>query len=169
MLKTGAPNEEGDRRGPRQQYRVASVSLERMVRATSGTEDCIFCAIAAHRAPAYIFYEDEETVAFLDLFPFTRGHALVIPRHHGARLTDLPFAEQTSLVRSLDEVCRRVGRLTDDYNVALNAGAKAGQIVFHVHFHVIPRYGESNPFLGPHRDRVTEEDARALLSTLSPA
>lgn len=132
-------------------------------------EDCIFCAIAAHRSPAYIFYEDDGTMAFLDLFPFTKGHALVIPKHHGARLTDLPFEQQTSLIRSLDEVCRRVGRLTDDYNVALNAGAKAGQIVFHVHFHVIPRYGETNPFLGPHRDRVSEDDARSLVARLSPA
>lgn len=127
---------------------------------------CIFCSIVARTAPAHIFYEDERTVAFLDIFPFTRGHTLVIPKRHGARLTDLPLDEQVPLLRSLDEVCRRIGRLSDDYNVALNAGALAGQIVFHVHFHVIPRYGESNPFLGPHRTRLDEEDARVLVATL---
>lgn len=135
----------------------------------SAAEECVFCAIVARRAPAYTFYEDDTTVAFLDIFPFTRGHALVIPKRHGARLTDLPFDDQIALVRSLDEVCRRIGRLAEDYNVALNAGAKAGQIVFHVHFHVIPRYGESNPFLGPHRDRLTEPEAADLLARLAPA
>jgi len=129
--------------------------------------DCIFCDIAARRAPAHLFYEDPSTVAFLDLFPFTRGHLLVIPKRHGARLTDLPFDDQAALVRALDEVCRRVERLTPDYNVALNAGARAGQIVFHVHFHVIPRYGESNPFQSSGRARLRDEDAQELVRELS--
>lgn len=135
----------------------------------SAEPDCVFCAIVARRSPAYVFYEDEETVAFLDIFPFTKGHSLVIPKRHGARLTDLPFDQQISLVKSLDEVCRRIGRLSSDYNVALNAGARAGQIVFHVHFHVIPRYGEQNPFLGPHRERLGEPLASELLAQLRPA
>ncbi len=127
---------------------------------------CIFCDIVARRAPAYIVYEDATTVAFLDLFPFTRGHLLVIPKRHGARLTDLPFGDQTSLVRTLDEMCRRSERLATDYNVALNAGPAAGQIVFHVHFHVIPRYGEANPFHPTTRTRLDEADARALVAEL---
>ncbi len=154
---------------PEQGYRVTVARPRRMTDDPRGSDDCIFCAIVARRAPAHIFYEDEETVGFLDIFPFTRGHSLVIPKRHGARLTDLPFEHQISLVRSLDEVCRRIGRLSNDYNVALNAGARAGQIVFHVHFHVIPRYGEKNPFLGPHRDRLDDQDAAALVRELSPA
>jgi histidine triad (HIT) family protein len=128
---------------------------------------CAFCDIAQGRAPAYVVYEDASTSAFLDLFPFTRGHLLVIPKRHGARLTDLPFDDQIALVRTLDEVCRRTERLSSDYNVALNAGAKAGQIVFHVHFHVIPRYGEANPFLGPGRARLDDTDAKRLVRELS--
>ncbi len=128
---------------------------------------CIFCDIAAHAAPAYVVYEDDSTMAFLDLFPFTRGHTLVIPRRHGARLTDIPFEDQTRLVRTLDEICRRAERLTSDYNVALNAGPHAGQIVFHVHFHVIPRYGETNPFHASTRTRLAEGDARELARELS--
>ena len=131
--------------------------------------DCIFCAIASHRAPGHIVFEDDTTVAFLDIFPFTRGHLLVIPRRHGPRLTDLPFDDQIALVRTLDLVCRRAERLTPDYNVSLNAGAAAGQIVFHVHFHVIPRYDEGNPFLGPGRTRLKDEDARELLRELGRA
>ncbi len=133
----------------------------------SSSEPCIFCEIVAQRAPKYLVYEDESTLAFLDLFPFTRGHTLVIPKRHGERLTDLPFEDQTALVRTLDEVCRRAERLSADYNVALNAGAKAGQIIFHVHFHVIPRYGEANPFLSTGRPRLQPNDAEQLVRELS--
>ncbi len=138
-----------------------------MVDGAPGTGSCVFCEIAAHRAPGYVVYEDETTVAFLDIFPFTRGHLLVIPKRHGARLTDIPFADQVAVVRTLDELCRRVERLAPDYNVALNAGPNAGQIVFHVHFHVIPRYGKGNPFVSPGRVRLDDDDARRLVSELS--
>jgi histidine triad (HIT) family protein len=130
-------------------------------------DPCIFCDIVARKSPAFIVYEDASTVAFLDIFPFTRGHLLVIPKRHGARLTDIPFEEQMALIRTLDELCRRTERLTNDYNVALNAGAKAGQIVFHVHFHIIPRYGESNPFHATARARLQEAEARELIARLS--
>ena len=130
-------------------------------------EKCVFCDIVARRSPAWIVYEDEKTLAFLDIFPFTRGHLLVVPKRHGARLTDIPFDDQMALVRALDEVCRRCERLTPDYNVALNAGARAGQIVFHVHFHVIPRYGEANPFRASSRVPLAESEARAVVAELS--
>jgi len=128
---------------------------------------CIFCDIAAHRAPAHIVFEDASTVAFLDLFPYTRGHLLVIPKRHTARLTELAPDDQTALMRTLDVICRRIERLAPDYHVSLNAGAAAGQVVFHVHFHIIPRYGEANPFLGPGRNRLRDDDARELLRELS--
>src|SRR5208282_2501250 len=128
---------------------------------------CVFCDIVARRAPAHIVYEDATTLAFLDIFPFTRGHLLVVPKRHGARLTDLPFEDQMALIRTLDELCRRVERLAPDYNLALNAGARAGQVVFHVHFHLIPRYGEANPFRASARPKLEESDAKALVAELS--
>jgi histidine triad (HIT) family protein len=133
----------------------------------SAGEKCVFCDIVSRRSPAWIVYEDPTTLAFLDIFPFTRGHLLVIPKRHGARLTDLPFDDQMALVRALDEVCRRSERLAPDYNVAMNAGARAGQIVFHVHFHVIPRYGEANPFRATSRVPLAEADAREVVALLS--
>jgi histidine triad (HIT) family protein len=128
---------------------------------------CIFCEIVAGRAPAYRVYEDEGTVAFLDLFPFTRGHVLVIPKRHGARLTDFSPEEHAAVLRTLETMCRRSERLTPDYNVALNAGANAGQIVFHLHFHVIPRYGEPNPFHRGERVRISEHEAQGVVAELS--
>jgi histidine triad (HIT) family protein len=138
-----------------------------MVSAPSGPPKCIFCEIIAGRAPAYRVYEDETTMAFLDLFPFTRGHLLVIPKRHGARLTEFGPEDQAAVIRTLERMLHRAERLTPDYNVALNAGSKAGQIVFHLHFHVIPRYGESNPFHPPERVRITEKEAESVVAELS--
>ncbi len=136
--------------------------------ATSGEAKCVFCDIVARRSPAWIVNEDESTMAFLDIFPFTRGHLLVIPKRHGARLTDIPFDDQMALIRSLDEICRRVERrLTPHYNISLNTGANAGQIVMHVHFHVIPRYGVGNPFRATSRAPLTDPDARAVVAELA--
>ena len=129
---------------------------------------CVFCDIVSHRSPAWVVYEDAQTMAFLDIFPFTRGHLLVIPKRHGARLTDIPFDEQMGLIRSLDEICRRVEtRFTPHYNVSMNTGANAGQIVMHVHFHVIPRYGEGNPFQSRARAPLGESEAQAVVAELA--
>jgi histidine triad (HIT) family protein len=132
-----------------------------------GDAPCVFCGIIAGRAPAYRVYEDEGTISFLDLFPFTRGHLLVVPKRHAPRTTDYSGDEQAALVRTLDRMCRRVERLAPDYNVALNAGASAGQIVFHMHFHVIPRYGEANPFRLRERTRLDDAEAQRVAQELS--
>jgi histidine triad (HIT) family protein len=138
-----------------------------MASSSSGaSSSCVFCEIATHRSSAYILYEDTETMAFLDIFPFTRGHFLVISKEHAARLTGLSEAGRHALVRTLDVMLRRVERLAPDYNLALNAGRAAGQIVFHVHFHVIPRYGEANPFQARHRLPIEPGDATAVVAAL---
>lgn len=129
-------------------------------------ERCIFCEIVARRAQSHVVYEDEQTLAFLDLFPVTRGHVLVVPKRHVDRLTDLPEADYEGFLRALTRVCRRVDRLSDHYNVSLNQGSLAGQIVFHMHFHVIPRYGEGTPQWGRPRGRLSDEDAHRLVATL---
>lgn len=127
---------------------------------------CIFCEIIAGRAPAHRVYEDDSTLVFLDIFPFTRGHLLIVPKRHVDRLTDLEPREYPAFLRTVAEMCRRVDRLSTHYNVALNQGALAGQIVFHLHLHVIPRYGEGNPFIAPHRERLTDPEAASVLRDL---
>ena len=134
---------------------------------SAGPDDCIFCDIVGHKAPAHVVYEDPQAIAFLDLFPFTRGHLLVVPKKHIPRLTDLPSAEYAGYMQALTNVCQRVERLSKDYNIAMNQGAAAGQIVFHLHFHVIPRYGEKNPFLSTPRTRIVDDDARRIVAALS--
>ena len=133
------------------------------------TGPCIFCEIVAGRAPAHRVYEDARTMAFLDLFPITRGHVLVIPKRHADRLTDLREDEYVDLFRALANVCRMTERLSRDYNVAVNQGTLAGQIVFHLHFDIIPRYNTPGPFALTPRTRIGEEEARTVVAALGDA
>lgn len=128
--------------------------------------DCIFCRIVDRSAAATIVHEDEENIAFLDLFPVTRGHTLVVPKRHVDRLLDLPESAQPGLLRAVTRVCRKVERLSSHYNVSVNQGELAGQIVFHLHVHVIPRYGEGTPQWNRPRDRLRDDEAAALAREL---
>ena len=137
---------------------------------SEGTSEpgCIFCSIIAGSIPAHRVYEDESMLAFLDAFPHTRGHLLIVPKRHMERITDLAESEYPELLRAIANVCRKVDRLSRHYHVSINQGSMAGQVVFHLHVHVIPRYGEENPFAVHPRPRLDEADARALVGTLSP-
>jgi histidine triad (HIT) family protein len=128
---------------------------------------CVFCEIAAHRSPGHGVYESAGTIAFLDLFPYTRGHLLVVPKRHVDRLTDLRHDEYDDFFGALAELCRRINRFSRHYNVALNQGEFAGQVIFHLHFHVIPRYGPENPFLAQPRTRLSDDEARRVVAELS--
>ncbi|HET9075146.1 MAG TPA: HIT family protein [Solirubrobacteraceae bacterium] len=107
-------------------------------------EDCIFCKIVAGELPSHRVYEDERTVAFMDIAPGTRGHLLVIPRTHAADITAIDPEDLAAVARSAQVMARRVTeRLgADGVNIINSCGAAAWQTVFHLHFHVIPRYVE---------------------------
>jgi histidine triad (HIT) family protein len=138
-----------------------------MARTARFSKGCVFCEIVQGHAPAYTVYEDVKTIAFLDLFPITRGHVLVVPKDHVDRLADLPAEDFRPFFQALVEICRRIEKLSAHYNVGLNQGSLAGQIVFHTHFHVIPRYGEASPLWATPRNRLAEGEARSLVGTLS--
>jgi histidine triad (HIT) family protein len=104
--------------------------------------DCIFCKIVARDLPATVIDEDERTIAFMDIAPATRGHALVIPRAHTPDLLSVSGED----LQAVALACRRLaGRMTerlqaDGVNLLNACGAAAWQTVFHFHVHVIPRY-----------------------------
>jgi histidine triad (HIT) family protein len=131
-----------------------------------GSEPCVFCEIGAGRSPAHVVYEDASNVVFLDIFPFTRGHLLVVPKRHVDRLVDLDPSEYAGYFATLAWACRQVERLTSNYNIGLNQGPLAGQIVFHLHFHVIPRYDAGNPFGATPRSRLTDAEASGIVREL---
>lgn len=104
--------------------------------------DCIFCKIIAGEIPDHKVYEDDLVAAFLDIGPLSRGHTLVIPKSHYERLEDLPDEDAAALGRALPKIARAIMEVTGakSYNVLQNNGKEAGQEVFHVHYHIIPRY-----------------------------
>ncbi len=104
--------------------------------------DCIFCRILAGELPGQIVDEDELTIAFMDIAPATRGHALVIPRTHSRDLLEIPPADLAAAGAAAQRLAARMKeRLGADGVNLLNAcGAAAWQTVFHFHIHVIPRY-----------------------------
>lgn len=116
-------------------------------RAENGVEDmsqqdCIFCKIIAGEIPCARIYETERILSFLDIAPTNKGHALVIPKHHHATLFDLPSEMGRDLIRAMRKVARAVMDTTgaEGFNVGMNNFEVAGQLVPHVHFHVIPRF-----------------------------
>ena len=105
--------------------------------------DCIFCKIVSGEVPALKVYEDEEYIAFLDINPRSKGHTLIIPKKHYETLLDM-----REEIKSLGEVIKHISSQlvsklnAQGFNVLNNNGEAAGQVVKHVHFHIIPRYGE---------------------------
>ncbi len=106
--------------------------------------DSIFERIAAGELPSHKVYEDAHTFAFLDIGPVTRGHTLLIPRTCYEQLDDVPAEVGAALGAALPRLCAAVKAATGcaGVNVLQNNGQAAGQVVPHVHFHLIPRYND---------------------------
>ena len=104
--------------------------------------DCLFCKIAAGEIPATILAEDERTIAFMDINPATRGHALVIPRAHARDVHEIDPEDLKAVAAAAQVIAaRQVERLgADGVNLLNSSGRAAWQSVFHFHIHVIPRY-----------------------------
>jgi histidine triad (HIT) family protein len=106
--------------------------------------DCLFCRIIAGELPGQIVDQDERTVAFMDISPATRGHALVVPRRHARDLLEIEPDELAAVMIAAQRLARRAHeRLgADGVNLINSCGRAAWQTVFHFHVHVIPRYAE---------------------------
>jgi histidine triad (HIT) family protein len=110
--------------------------------------DCIFCEIVAGQAPASFVYEDETTLAFLDIQPVNPGHTLIVPKRHAEFLADLDEATGAHLFKVAMRIAaalRRSGVRCEGVNLFLADGEAAFQEVFHVHLHVFPRFA-GDPF-----------------------
>ena len=104
--------------------------------------DCLFCKIVAGEIPATVIAEDERKIAFMDINPATRGHALVIPRAHARDVHDIDTDDLRAVAATAQAVAARaIERLgAAGVNLLNSNGAAAWQTVFHFHMHVIPRY-----------------------------
>ena len=125
-------------------------------------DDCIFCKIVADELPAHKVDEDEHTVSFMDLSPWTRGHALVVPRKHSPNLYEIDDDDLRHTAVAAGRLARRMKeRLRCDGVNLLNAAESAAwQTVFHFHLHVIPRY-EDDSLEVPTRSQEADADELA--------
>lgn len=105
-------------------------------------DDCIFCKIVAGEIPAAKIFEDDRTLAFMDIAPWTRGHALVVPKQHAADLGEISEEDLAAVAATAKRIALlQRERLGAEGNNLLNSfGAAGWQTVFHFHMHVIPRY-----------------------------
>ena len=104
-------------------------------------DDCIFCSMVAGQIPVAKVYEDDVVLAFLDIGPLSDGHTLVIPKQHFENLHDCPAELLADVTSCLGTVAGAVAKAMgcDGYNLLCNNGRAAGQLVEHLHFHIIPR------------------------------
>ncbi|PSR97746.1 hit domain-containing protein [Coniella lustricola] len=102
---------------------------------------CIFCKIIKGDIPSFKLFESDKTFAFLDINPLSKGHALVIPKHHGEKLADIPDDSLTELLPVAKKIAIALG--ATNYNILQNNGRLAHQEVDHVHVHIIPKPNEA--------------------------
>ena len=103
--------------------------------------DCLFCKIAAKEVESEIVYEDDKVIAFLDINPVNPGHTLVVPKFHAEQLLELPEDQILPVMQVVKKVMKALMDMPDveGVNIMQNNYAAAGQVVPHVHVHVIPR------------------------------
>jgi histidine triad (HIT) family protein len=131
-------------------------------------EDCIFCAIVAGEQPAHVVDEDERTIAFLDILPWTRGHALVVPRRHSRNLYEI---DDDDLRAATLAAKRLAGRMRDrleceGVNLLNSSEPAANQEVFHFHIHVLPRWSDDGLRLPPRQEQPTQDELAQVASEL---
>lgn len=123
-------------------------------------EQCVFCKIVAGEIPANKVFEDENFVAFLDIKPNNLGHTLLIPKKHYKNLFDLPDNLLEKLGKPLQLVAKGVlsGAQATGVNIGMNNGETAGQLVWHAHLHLIPRYKDDGLSHWQAKENITTTD-----------
>ena len=104
--------------------------------------DCIFCKIAKKEIPADIVYEDDKAIVFLDIAPVHPGHALVVSKQHHPTLVETPNDVACHLMSVVHKIAPAIMKATnaDGFNLGVNNGQAAGQVIWHTHYHIIPRF-----------------------------
>ena len=105
-------------------------------------EDCVFCKIIAGQVPSKKLFETEKVEAFLDAFPSTKGHSLIIPKKHYETLLEIPEEDLKEVIVVAKKVAEAIVNATkaDGFSLVQNNKEAAGQLVKHVHFHIVPRF-----------------------------
>jgi histidine triad (HIT) family protein len=132
--------------------------------------DCIFCKIANKEITSRIIIETKNSIAFLDAFPVSRGHTLVIPKNHYEKVQDMTGIDNNDLFDTVHKVISKVDKLTGSTLLAIHNGKDSGQEIPHVHVHLIPR--ESDDLAGPvhsmfkNRPKLSDEELDKLCAEI---
>ena len=105
-------------------------------------EDCIFCRIIDGKIPASKIYEDDKVISFLDIMPANKGHCLVVPRKHSRNLLEMDEEDSEATIKAAKKIARALSLSygNGSFNLVMNNGKEAGQVVDHAHIHIIPRF-----------------------------
>ena len=106
--------------------------------------DCIFCKISSKEIKSRVIFETENSLAFLDAFPLSIGHTLVIPKSHHKKIQDMPSNISTDLFLTVQKVTKKIDTITGSTLLAIHNGEDSGQEIPHVHVHLIPRSKDDN-------------------------
>jgi histidine triad (HIT) family protein len=130
--------------------------------------DCIFCKIVSGEIPSHKIDEDDKTVAFMDINPWTRGHALVIPKEHSRNIYDIGPEDLAAALATAQRVAIRLRDRfnAEGINILQSSEPVAMQTVFHTHVHVIPRYSDDGLRLPAHPQPAEHEELAALAEDL---
>ncbi len=125
--------------------------------------DCIFCKIVRGEIPSFKVSEDDKTLAILDINPVSRGHTLVLPKDHYVNILDAPEPALAATMNATKKVANALATYAEGVNVNHNANKAAGQVVDHLHFHIIPRYTQDGLQLWKGRGAYGKEEALEVL------
>lgn len=137
--------------------------------------ECIFCNIVAGEAPATRVFENDAVIGIMDIFPWTKGHCLVIPKNHSANIFEIPEDGAVEVMRAVHRLAPAVKKAlgSDGLNLVQSNGHAAWQTVEHFHLHLIPRWYSDSlippavPMEG--NSKTIEENARKIVAALSSA
>ncbi|MFH1786459.1 MAG: HIT domain-containing protein [archaeon] len=133
--------------------------------------DCIFCKILAGQIPAHMIYTNDSAASFLDISPAAEGHSLVVPKKHYETLSDIPSEEFKNLMSAVKKVANAVVASTAStgFNIIQANKPSAGQVVPHVHFHVVPRKDGDGLQMDFNRKSPTPEQLKSTAGRIRQA
>ncbi len=131
-------------------------------------ENCVFCKIVNNEFDSYKLYEDDNFIVIFDKFPTTSGHTLIITKNHYEDFFELDEYVASELLVLAQKVARALKEVTGctGLNILQNNGKDAGQVVFHYHMHLIPRYENDNVSIKLSSNDLTDEDAKNLMKQI---
>lgn len=133
--------------------------------------DCLFCKIIKEDIPSSKIYEDERTFAFLDINPVNPGHTLVVPKKHSHNLFDVEEKDLHAVMSTVKKLSIAIKKAlgADGVNIEMNNDPAAGQVIFHAHMHIVPRF-EGDGFKHwpgtPYKEGAEEKIAQKIKATL---